>query len=130
MSILPVPHLLPKLRRRPGLTTWAVYDSNLSAAPITPEQGAGAEEEAKKKGSKKTWTKTLWPNGKEAERGMNACWRLYPHLNDTGAFFVAVLVKKEALVQPKEDVKMDAKPSSAEIEVKPEASTRFVPPFF
>ncbi|BGP27162.1 tRNA (cytosine-5-)-methyltransferase [Rhodotorula toruloides] len=47
-----------------------------------------------KKGQRKAWTATLWPRGDEGEKGLEHCLRLYPHLQDTGAFFVCVLVKK------------------------------------
>jgi multisite-specific tRNA:(cytosine-C5)-methyltransferase len=45
-------------------------------------------------GARKSWSKTLWPVGDEKELGLEHCLRLYPHLQDTGAFFVCVLVKK------------------------------------
>lgn len=45
-------------------------------------------------GVRKTWTKSLWPAGDEKELGLEHCLRLYPHLQDTGAFFVCVLVKE------------------------------------
>ncbi|GAA5868521.1 hypothetical protein JCM3774_005412 [Rhodotorula dairenensis] len=45
-------------------------------------------------GVRKTWNKSLWPAGDEKELGLEHCLRLYPHLQDTGAFFVCVLVKK------------------------------------
>lgn len=72
------------------------------------------------KGARKTWSKTLWPAGDEKERGLEHCLRLYPHLQDTGAFFVCVLEKKaDAAPAPVADdaaMKDEAKeaPSTAE----------------
>lgn len=95
MSLVAVPDLLPALIRRPGLTTWNVLTNAMIPAP-NPALGLPATSEGSddKKGQRKTWAKTLWPNGKEAERGLDRCLRIYPHLQDTGAFFVAVLEKR------------------------------------
>jgi multisite-specific tRNA:(cytosine-C5)-methyltransferase len=58
-------------------------------------KGKGGKENTQdKKGQRKSWTKTLWPTGDEKEKGLEHSLRLYPHLQDTGAFFVCVLVKK------------------------------------
>ena len=43
---------------------------------------------------RKVWDESLWPRGDEKEKGLEHALRLYPHLQDTGAFFVCVLVKK------------------------------------
>lgn len=48
-----------------------------------------------KKGARKTWLASLWPPSEDIarEQGLEHSLRLYPHLQDTGAFFVCVLVK-------------------------------------
>lgn len=102
MSLLDVSSLIPKLIRRPGLTSWTVMTNAMTPAPHPsdgPSTSAGTDD---KKGQKKSWAPTLWPNGKEAERGLDRCLRIYPHLQDTGAFFVAVL-EKAAAPEGKED---------------------------
>lgn len=38
--------------------------------------------------------KTLWPQGNEAALGLEHCMRVYPHYQNTGGFFIAVLEKK------------------------------------
>lgn len=38
--------------------------------------------------------KTLWPKGDEAALGLEKCMRVYPHLQNTGGFFVTVLEKR------------------------------------
>lgn len=95
MSILAVPHLLPELKRRPGLTTWKVLDKDMNS----PTHPSLIDETTvpifDHKGRKKTFAPSLWPNGKEAERGLDRCLRIYPHLQDTGGFFVCVLIKAE-----------------------------------
>ncbi len=37
--------------------------------------------------------KSIWPQGDEEQLGTQHCMRLYPHLQDTGGFFVALLEK-------------------------------------
>ena len=37
--------------------------------------------------------KSIWPQGDEESLGTKHCMRLYPHLQDTGGFFVALLEK-------------------------------------
>lgn len=120
MSLLAVPEMLPTLVRRPGLTDWVVYNNQNVAVPYpsTAEEPVDADAEAEpeteaapdaeptsaapdayRKKAKKL-PLTLWPNGKEAERGMQHCLRIYPHLQDTGAFFVAVMIKAGELAPP------------------------------
>ncbi|KAL8280323.1 hypothetical protein RQP46_007240 [Phenoliferia psychrophenolica] len=113
MSIVPVPDLLPKLKRRPGLTTWTVLTNALVPAPHPDDGPATSVGSDDKKGQKKTWARTLWPNGKEQERGLEHCLRIYPHLQDTGAFFVCVLEKKAASEEVEVEV-AEVKPSTSE----------------
>lgn len=40
--------------------------------------------------------KSLWPAGDEVELGLERCMRVYPHYQNTGGFFIAVLEKKGA----------------------------------
>lgn len=101
MSLLDVSSSLPELIRRPGMTSWKVLDNNMAPAPHPDDEAATAaaiEANSDKKNYRKAWSRTLWPNGKEAERGLERCLRLYPHLQDTGAFFVSVLIKSETPV--------------------------------
>ena len=95
MSLAAVPDMLPTLLRRPGLTTWQVLNNDM-VDPIHPDEFDSTGLEADELKKRKKYQATLWPNGKEAERGLDRCLRIYPHLQDTGAFFVAVLVKAGA----------------------------------
>ncbi|GAA5853276.1 hypothetical protein JCM8547_000265 [Rhodosporidiobolus lusitaniae] len=67
--------------------------------------GSNRPDNKDKKGQRKAWTKTLWPVGDEKEKGLEHALRLYPHLQDTGAFFVCVLIKKGSEEAPKEEKK-------------------------
>lgn len=106
MSLVAVPDKLPNLVRRPGLTSWKVLDNANRPAPQPGHAAVDVEDDSAEvdSGGKKVkrWTPTFWPNGKEAERGLDRCIRIYPHLQDTGAFFVAVLIKAD--VAPRVDV--------------------------
>lgn len=95
MSVVDVSDMLPELVRRPGMTEWSVIDNTLSPAPHPDDAEATVkfEEAFPDKRQRKVWSPTLWPNGKEAERGLERSLRIYPHLQDTGAFFVCVLQK-------------------------------------
>ncbi|GAA5824790.1 hypothetical protein JCM11251_005342 [Rhodosporidiobolus azoricus] len=70
-----------------------------------------------KKGQRKAWLKTLWPHGDEKEKGLEHSLRLYPHLQDTGAFYVCVLVKKGDAAPPPPAVAAEEVPA-AEVEMK------------
>ncbi|KAM0791035.1 hypothetical protein ACM66B_004331 [Microbotryomycetes sp. NB124-2] len=96
MSLLDVSADLPGLKRRPGMTTWQVLDNSMTSPPHpddekTNDSTTTADDFGSRK--RKSWARTLWPNGKEAERNLDRCLRVYPHLQDTGGFFVAVLQK-------------------------------------
>ncbi|GAA5913653.1 hypothetical protein JCM8208_005893 [Rhodotorula glutinis] len=57
-------------------------------------KGKGKKEKKLDGNGRKVWDESLWPRGDEKEKGLEHALRLYPHLQDTGAFFVCVLVKK------------------------------------
>ncbi|MBW0480765.1 hypothetical protein O181_020480 [Austropuccinia psidii MF-1] len=85
MSLKDVSDCLPTLIRRPGLTTWTVTTREPeNIQPILTSNDAPDQ---------KKYPPTLWPNGREIELGLQRCLRIYPHLQDTGGFFVAVLEK-------------------------------------
>ena len=131
LSIVDVPDLLPGLVRRPGLTDWIVLDNKLQPAPHPNDPAAVKTGVDDKKGQRKTWSATLWPKGDEKDKHLDRCLRLYPHLQDTGSFFVCVLEKATAaatepaaaaeVAVPEaapEPVKRAASPSAEESEAK------------
>lgn len=124
---------LPGLIRRPGISTWEVVDR--TGVDIY-----------------KSWAEIQHAPGRLVE-GMfppkdtlplDRCMRIYPHLQDTGGFFITVLEKRtEIKAKPESEPKRtEAKPSIMsvvhEIEAKPtngtndtekiEALDNFVPP--
>ncbi|KNE98028.1 hypothetical protein PSTG_08704 [Puccinia striiformis f. sp. tritici PST-78] len=91
MSIKDVSGSLPTLMCRPGLTTWTVTtrDPNNIQAVALPSDLPNLPQN-------KRYPTTLWPSGKESKRGLERCLRIYPHLQNTGGFFVAVLEESAA----------------------------------
>lgn len=101
-------HLLPDLRRGPGFKTWEVYDELGNSYPTF---------ESSQKGDRaRLFKPSMWPPGAESQAGkkkqkrggggddhegfsppLERCLRLYPHLQDTGGFFVALLRKTRTL---------------------------------
>lgn len=110
VEIVNCSHELPLLKRRPGLTKWKVMDksnriwskwqdvedwvkqdtvegvtpSRLAQSMFSPEEGDG---------------RPRYP--------LERCMRVYPHLQDTGAFFIAVLRK---------NAEFKAKPDEAKVQ--------------
>ncbi|TFY62786.1 hypothetical protein EVG20_g6571 [Dentipellis fragilis] len=87
---------LPTLQRCPGMTAWVpTTDRNLMFHD-TYEAYIASIPEAKRKEAK--MGKSHWPPPAEEVKGLHLdrCMRIYPHLQDTGGFFVAVLQRKSA----------------------------------
>ncbi|GAA5979577.1 hypothetical protein JCM11641_007875 [Rhodosporidiobolus odoratus] len=80
-----------------------------------------------KKGNRKAWAKTLWPVGDEKEKGLEHCLRLYPHLQDTGAFFVCVLVKKGEVEGGNMEVQGEVEQEKKEVEEQKEVEVEMNP---
>lgn len=115
---------LPKLKRRHGLSTWKVMDKKGNIW----QSWSDVEEEKTKNGLEGLGrlSEALFPPVSPAESiPFERCMRVYPHLQDTGAFFIAVLEKKsEIRIRPEAENKKVEPPSSIialaeEIEAKP-----------
>ncbi|TFK49467.1 S-adenosyl-L-methionine-dependent methyltransferase [Heliocybe sulcata] len=110
-TLLPTSTSLPSLQRRPGLTTWtpAFFSSGSRELQFfkTYEEYVSAlgEKEEKK------YTESMWPP-KESEEDLTKCMRIYPHLQDTGGFFIAVLERKPHV--PRDPKKREADPAPSE----------------
>eukprot|EP00941_MAST-03F_sp_MAST-3F-sp1_P005555 g5555.t1 len=97
---------LPNLKRRPGLSTWKVFaplDTN-GKTFNDPEYVKNlveysSVEEAKRANDKACSRTSLFPPTAEEKKWMNLdrCMRFYPHLQDTGGFFVCLFRKKARL---------------------------------
>lgn len=109
---------LPGLVRRPGLSTWNVMDRS----------GEGVH---------KSWAEVQNHPGKflegmfppSTQLPLDRCMRIYPHLQDTGAFFIAVLEKKSEIKAKPESGPQRSEPRPSiiaavnEIEAKPTNGT-------
>ncbi|KAK0438348.1 S-adenosyl-L-methionine-dependent methyltransferase [Desarmillaria tabescens] len=115
---------LPELKRQPGLTSWRptsdreakttydTYDAFLSAEP----------------GSETKLTPGHWPPQDVDGLNLPRCMRIYPHLQDSGGFFVAVLERrstnkaKKRTADSLEDVPESKKPRLAGDDAQPPAA--------
>lgn len=94
---------LPQLKRRPGLSTWNVIDKQGNIWPSWSK----VKEERVRNGSDGLGRLTAEMFPSDSSRiSFERCMRVYPHLQDTGAFFIAVLEKKsEIKARPEGEIK-------------------------
>ena len=86
---------LPALVRRPGMQSWKVFDAN----------GEEMDRSEYVPGGKLTPTMFApTPEEENIKQQLSRCLRVYPHLQDTGGFFITVLVKKSPLGAKKVDL--------------------------
>ncbi|RDB16064.1 Multisite-specific tRNA:(cytosine-C(5))-methyltransferase trm4b [Hypsizygus marmoreus] len=82
---------LPALKRRPGMTSWRPsVDKAVTTSYATYAEFLSSEDA--KEGTK--LTEGHWPPADVDSFNLPRCLRIYPHLQDTGGFFVAVLERK------------------------------------
>ncbi|EMD37062.1 hypothetical protein CERSUDRAFT_50963, partial [Gelatoporia subvermispora B] len=92
---------LPALVYRPGLTTWKpTVDRSINTEFATHEEYLQSLPEEKRADSK--LLPSHWPPSADdaAKLNLPRCLRIYPHLQDTGGFFIAVLEKKAPPTAP------------------------------
>lgn len=83
MKLLNVSNELPLLKRKPGLKTWKVMNSSgtvFESIDQVPE-------------TERKVVKSMFPQEDCEDMGLENCLRIYPHVQDTGGFFVAVFEK-------------------------------------
>ncbi|KAJ7885068.1 S-adenosyl-L-methionine-dependent methyltransferase [Mycena olivaceomarginata] len=80
---------LPALRWRPGLTAWRPTDKSLCTTYDTYETFMATCTQGEMVKAK--MTRGHWPPEDVEALELPRCLRIYPHLQDTGGFFVAVL---------------------------------------
>jgi multisite-specific tRNA:(cytosine-C5)-methyltransferase len=89
---------LPGLKRRPGLRSWTVQEKSGRKWNTWDEVEAARKEEGEETAEK--LLPSMFPpptlEGKE-EIPFERAMRVYPHLQDTGGFFIAVLEKKSEI---------------------------------
>jgi len=81
---------LPGLERRPGMTTWKVFSRDMEEFKTPDEIDAKPTEGYKE---------SMFPPSAEDAKAFNLdyCMRIFPHIQNTGGFFIAVLEKKAEL---------------------------------
>ena len=112
VDILDCGNALPRLKRRKGLTDWKVMDKQ---GRIWPSWLAVEGEKAKngEEGLGRLSEQMFPPTSSDHTVPLDRCMRVYSHLQDTGAFFIAVLEKKiEIKARPEAESKQaDVQPS-------------------
>ncbi|KAI9239310.1 MAG: S-adenosyl-L-methionine-dependent methyltransferase [Podila humilis] len=91
LELVDVSHELPELKRRSGISDWKVFTKEgelVDRFEDVPENAKG-----------KFYT-SMWPPKNAGDLHLERCLRIYPHLQDTGGFFVAVLKKTAHFVVP------------------------------
>lgn len=116
---------LPLLSRREGICSWKVMDKQGKIW----QSWAEVEDQRAKSGSEGLGrlTESMFPPVDQAKKiPFERCLRVYPHLQDTGAFFIAVLEKKtEIKVRPEADIK-STEPSSSIVALVEEIEARSI----
>lgn len=102
---------LPQLKRRPGLSSWNVIDKQGNIWQSWSE--VKGERVRNDSDSLKRLAEEMFPSD-SSRIPFERCMRVYPHLQDTGAFFIAVLEKKSEI---------KARPEGENKKVQPKAST-------
>ncbi|KAK9720417.1 tRNA (cytosine-5-)-methyltransferase ncl1 [Basidiobolus ranarum] len=88
IELVDVSDKLPSLIRRPGVSNWKVI--NREGVHIKNLQEVPQEE-------KRKYLASHFPPQNAASLGLEKCIRVYPHLQNTGGFFVAVFKKTSPL---------------------------------
>ena len=86
---------VPELARRPGIASWQVMDKSGRTWSSWPEvqkhiQQSGPDFMGK-------ISRGQFPPSPSENLHLERCMRVYPHLQDTGSFFITVLEKKKAI---------------------------------
>lgn len=93
-EVVDVSSELPSLIRKPGLDTWhPVYSKELDHFSSYEEYVS----HCKNHNQPLKLAATHWPPQNAKELNLHRCLRIYPHLQDMGGFFVAVLQLKSSL---------------------------------
>ncbi|KAG6331309.1 hypothetical protein ID866_7782 [Astraeus odoratus] len=92
-ELVDVSKYLPQLIRRPGLYSWSpTIDRTVNMSFGTYDAYLQSLPEDKRADSK--LMHTHWPPSNAETLHLERCMRIYPHLQDTGGFFVAIFERK------------------------------------
>jgi tRNA (cytosine34-C5)-methyltransferase len=84
LELVEASDMLPGLLRRPGMSNWKVMSKD----------GSWYDSFAQVPNDKRdSFKDSMFPAEDCAAMGLEKCLRIYPHLQNTGGFFVAVLQK-------------------------------------
>lgn len=86
---------LPELVRRPGMREWCVPDK--TGRIFHSWEALVEARKAEELSHPEKFVQSMFPrvgNGESTNIPIERCMRVYPHLQDTGGFFIAVLEKK------------------------------------
>lgn len=114
-ELVDVSNTLPSLKRMPGLNKWIMsVDRTATQFFETYEELMASSVD---QNTKNRFAKTQWAPENINDLHIERCMRIYPHLQDTGGFFVAVLERK------KKEPATSRKRTNAEVEAEevPEA---------
>ena len=112
VSIVDCSSRLPGLERRPGLKDWKVMDKG----GRTWSSWQDVDEERNKHGEDglgKLSELMFPPKGSQENVPLERCMRVYPHLQDTGGFFITLLEKKTEIKARPEAEPKQVQPSSS-----------------
>lgn len=119
VDVIDCTEALPKLKRRPGLAAWKVMDKEGKIwgswsevgqhRAVNGDEGLGRLVEA------------MFPAAGQVEKiPFERCMRVYPHLQDTGAFFITALQKRsEIRARPEIEERRTETPAVIDVEVSP-----------
>ncbi|KAG6379756.1 S-adenosyl-L-methionine-dependent methyltransferase [Boletus reticuloceps] len=94
-DLVDVSSQLPELIRRPGITNWSPTVGR-SIDTSHPSWAAYIETVPEDNRAESKMLETHWPPSNADTLNLERCIRIYPYLQDTGGFFVAVLERKES----------------------------------
>nr|CAG8486943.1 14817_t:CDS:10 [Entrophospora candida] len=115
LELVDVSDQLPQLIRTPGVKTWKVMDRDGNWVDKIQDID---------KNCQKNYPKSLWPPKDIDEFHLERCIRVYPHFQNTGGFFIAVLQKIGPITDDKCDLLLPSKRSSIEESNIEESSKR------
>lgn len=122
IHLVDVTDMIPNLVRRKGISTWKVANKqgewvDSAATEAAPEP---VEEGKRKNQAPKPLAASLFPPTEEEAKTFNLehCVRVYPHLQNTGGFFIAVLEKAHTKKRTSDDADVTEKEESKKPKVE------------
>jgi 16S rRNA C967 or C1407 C5-methylase (RsmB/RsmF family) len=89
IALLPTRHMLPAFKRKRGLLSWPVLDASGAIHTALPPPHGNLHS------SSHPLVASMFAPANSRQLQLQRCMRVYPHLQDTGGFFVAVFHKRD-----------------------------------